>query len=84
MTEIASCAPRHRQTAPASDVGLRVRDLDPELVQRVRDHHEPDRAVEAYLNQEGELPYVLTVRERKHLEGPVRKLLASLDPSAPI
>lgn len=40
-----------------------------------------DRAVEAYLEKEQELLETLTIRERKSLEGLLRKLLISLDPS---
>ncbi|MDA1096348.1 MAG: MarR family transcriptional regulator [Chloroflexi bacterium] len=40
-----------------------------------------DRAVEAYLTKEHELLETLTRRERKSLEGLLRKLLMSMDPS---
>ena len=40
-----------------------------------------DRAIEAYLKQERELLNALNVRERKSLEGLLRKLLLSVEPS---
>ena len=40
-----------------------------------------DRAVEAHLKKEHELLEALTTRERKSLEGLLRKLLISIDPS---
>ena len=40
-----------------------------------------DRAVEAYLSQERELLNALNVRERKSLEGLLRKLLLSVEPA---
>lgn len=41
-----------------------------------------DRAVEACLGQERDLLDVLSARERRNLEGLLRKLLISLEPSA--